>query len=144
VSSGSGDDGGHRDTSSPDGATPDALMQEDARETGPIADTGPGFDGNASCSTPSIPDSGTELGCALATCPSGTVCVQRDFDVTSSATCVVIPSSCNDKPTCACMGSTAKACVEPGDTEGNPGDLPCQDDENDAGATFLDFPCGCA
>jgi hypothetical protein len=145
ASSSSGGDSGAHDSTSPDSSTPDARTSEDAHETGPITDTGPGPDGSMSCSTPSIPDGGMNLGCAQATCPSGTVCVQRDYDITSTSTCVLIPPSCNDKPTCECMGKIAKECVEPGvDTDGNPGFLPCQDEKNSDGTTYLDFPCGCA
>jgi hypothetical protein len=84
------------------------------------------------------------LGCSEATCPQGTICVQVDSDITATATCVGIPSACTGQPTCACMGTAAQECVKPGMpvTDATPGFLRCQDEE-EGGASYLDFPCGC-
>jgi hypothetical protein len=144
-------DGGSRDAGT---RQRDSFVPDDARLThdGQTVDAHSTHDASVDvapvvtkCEPPTTPEGGQYLGCAQAVCPSGTVCVQRDFDVTSTATCVTIPASCGGQPTCACMGPEAQQCVEPGPpfTDATPTYLRCQDDE-DADASFLDFPCGCA
>jgi hypothetical protein len=96
------------------------------------------------CTAPASPDGGSNRGCQEATCPAGTVCVQRDADVTSTAMCVSIPPACHGAPTCACMGPEAQQCIGvPPQTDATPSFLNCED-ETTGGTTFLDFPCGCA
>jgi hypothetical protein len=89
------------------------------------------------CITPSR-DSGPYYTCSEVVCPSGTVCVQRDFDVTALVRCVAIPESCGARPACACMETTAAACVDPTPFLG------CVDVDRDGSLPYLDFPCGCA
>jgi hypothetical protein len=132
-----GVEAGASDASAP-GVTPDAGSG-DAGPQGSDAGTGA-----VSCAAPIVPDGGQYFGCAQIACPSGTVCVQRDFDVSWTAKCVGIPAACVGVPTCACMGAVAQECVEPGVPVTDAGGiLGCQDDE-EGDASFLDFPCGCA
>jgi hypothetical protein len=123
----------------PDAASrPDVTTLRDAPPDTPIAPS--------TCAPPASTEAGANLGCADATCPTGTVCVQRDADVTSTAMCASIPASCGGAPTCACMGREAQECVEPGSppqTDATPSFLDCQD-ETTGGKPYLDFPCGCA
>ena len=156
-SSPSADSGTPRDSSSPDGSEDARAPEDGGSETGPdldaghdagpsfdaTSDTGPAFDGGGGCTSPVIQDGGEYLGCSRAMCPAGTICVQRDYEVASTAMCVAIPSQCVSAPTCACMGTVAQECAEPGVTDASPGFLPCQDEE-EGDVSFLDFPCGCA
>jgi len=150
TTSGSGSDGGKtgdgpatRDTSSPE----DTAVGDSAPGDSPsILDTGPVSDSTSvSCTPLPGPEGGHGGGCAGASCPAGTICVQRDMDVSATATCVGIPPVCKDHATCACMGKAAHACVEPDEPFGDaaPDFLRCQDETSD-GTPYLDFPCGCA
>jgi hypothetical protein len=144
---------------------PDSPLppRSDAARDGvaPPSDTGGGDSGDSSpteegggedspstgsCVDPVFPDGGQYGGCARAECPSGYVCVQRDFDVTSTAKCVEITPACLAIPNCACLGAAAQQCIEPGmppQTDATPPFLRCQD-VVDGGRVYLDFPCGCA
>jgi hypothetical protein len=138
------EDGGTvEDAGGGDGSVPLPHPGQD----GGKGDAGGGFDaggGGVSCIKPLIPDGGEFLGCLRAVCPAGTVCAQRDSDITSIATCVAIPPACVGNATCACMGNAAQECAEPGVPLTDAGGLfGCQDDDEED-ASFLDFPCGCA
>jgi hypothetical protein len=136
---GRGRDSGHTRDASPAGdAAGDGA--EDALEDGAAADSS-----SAGCFDPTFPKGGNLLGCSLAVCPPGTVCVQQDMDVGATGKCVAIPSSCGGTPSCACMEPVAQQCIEPGSPPVPDGSLfRCEDQKNDAGAPFLEFPCGCA
>jgi hypothetical protein len=138
---GDGGGGGGADASAPDDSAPGKAPDAAGGDAGPGA---PGDAGPVGCTAPVIRDGGKYLGCSAAVCPSGTVCVQTETEVTSTARCVAIPPACASSPTCACMGTAAQECAEPGvpliDAGGFFG---CHDSE-EADASFLDFPCGCA
>jgi hypothetical protein len=144
----SGSDGGSdSQPASENDATGDVVPHRDAG----VPDSGPSTDDGASDSPMAescvVPDGGKFFGCASVTCPAGTVCVQRDSDVTSTGTCATIPPSCHGKPTCACMEAEAQQCAEPGfppETDATAPFMRCQDATTGDGASYLDFPCGCA
>jgi hypothetical protein len=142
---GSSDASDHRDVGSSD-----ASSRRDATRTADAELGGNDAAGDAKvatvCMTPVIDDGGTvSSGCAEAHCPSGTVCIQIDSDVTALAKCASIPSACAGTPTCACMGPEALACGRPGTefTDSGIGPGTCQD-EGEGGGIYLDLPCGCA
>jgi hypothetical protein len=143
-------DGGDHEASRRRDASADASLPEG----GPLRDAGVIPDSVAHdtfvaavCSMPTLVDDGGQQlggGCAFALCPSGTVCVQSDSDLSSSATCVSIPPGCASTPDCACMQAQAHQCGG-----GLPADsgigASCQDRTNGAGdASFIELPCGCA
>ena len=134
------------------GATHDSGVTHDSgRDTGSadapephdvaaVKDTSPAADAAGSCRA------STNAGdCAPNSCPSGSVCIQIEEDVTATSKCVAIPAACGGTPSCACMGAKAVECGRPGahfiDAGIGPGT--CQE-EGDGGAAFLDLPCGCA
>jgi hypothetical protein len=149
-----GDARGHRDgaratdgSTATDGTTTaDAAGGVDASDATRRPDTGHHpLDAGSLCFTPAFDGGITVAACGDAHCPTGTVCIQIDEDVTSEAKCVSIPAACGGKPTCACMAAEALACGRPGtrfiDAGIGPGT--CQDEGEGAG-TYLDLPCGCA
>jgi len=126
-----------------DAGSVDAMLAHDARrDVGAPLDAG--VDSALLTVCFSASDAGRFFGCAHAACPAGTVCDQRDFDVTSTADCVGIPAACDGIATCACMGHAAQQCVEPGVdiSDAAAFDLGCVDAVQ-GDASFLDFPCGC-
>jgi hypothetical protein len=127
-------DAGNHDSTAPDGSSSDAEPEPDAVGH----DSAPTADAATSCLAPSFPSGDQGLGCARAVCPTGTVCAQADSDNSATAICVTIPPECVGHPTCGCMEATAEDCLSSG-----PPRFGCQEVE-DGGASYLDFPCGCA
>jgi hypothetical protein len=119
-----------------DAGGPRADAGRDASDEG---DQGSG--GGPSCGTrPLFEDGGEYLGCAYATCPSETVCVEVEGDTGEGpSSCVTVPSGCDGVPSCACMGTLAFECVTHTVTPPGPGEG-CQSVTHD-GVPLIAFTC---